>query len=123
MRTGRPPPRARCAAAGRGTLAIVRRRLFNLAAAMSLVMMLAVVALWVRSHYESDVLNHDTSTFGCDLRSGIGEVAFGFRTGPKANPGGFVWLHRPYSAARRAAWSEDHGLWGFNVEKQTSPVL
>jgi hypothetical protein len=53
----------------------VKRRLFNLAAAVSLVMMLAMVALWVRSYWVGDNLERYNTTrtyFGSALgRLGI----------------------------------------------------
>jgi hypothetical protein len=47
----------------------MKRRLFNLAAAVSLGMMLAVVALWVRSYWAADYFKEVGAAFAsCDVR-------------------------------------------------------
>jgi hypothetical protein len=44
----------------------VKRRLFNLAAAVSLVLMLATVTLWVRSYSRLSVERGDSTIFAAD---------------------------------------------------------
>jgi hypothetical protein len=60
----------------------VKRRLFNLAAAVSLVMMLAVVALWVRSYWKFDSITAlNERGFYSDVWSEHGKLRFGWLSG------------------------------------------
>lgn len=51
------------------------RRLLNLVTALSLLLCLAVVALWVRSHFRSDTISREENT-KCSLSLSRGEVMF-----------------------------------------------
>jgi hypothetical protein len=58
----------------------VRRRLFNLATALSLVLTIACAFCWGRSLYVEDLLRADTDTFWWYVvRSGFGSITVIFR--------------------------------------------
>jgi len=54
----------------------VRRRLFNLAAAVSFVLCVALVALWVRGHREADYLTREESRWGRGFASSRGVLIY-----------------------------------------------
>jgi hypothetical protein len=65
----------------------VRRRLFNLAAAVSLTLTVATLVLWVRSYRRADVLQ----VGNCALASGKGKIGLHHWTWPSNGGRFFVW--------------------------------
>ena len=64
----------------------MRHRLFNLAAAVSLVLCVATVALWVRSYFRWDEVrrsDHDSADIIGASRGVIYVIAFALRTVPR----------------------------------------
>ena len=91
-------------------------RLFTSFAVWTLLALaVGTAALWARSYYESDVLNHTSADWGFDLRSGIGVIVLTFDAGHHWQPRSLFWLHDTYSYMRRRAWSHGAGFAGFNL--------
>jgi predicted RNA-binding Zn-ribbon protein involved in translation (DUF1610 family) len=93
----------------------LRGRNVRIALWFSVILSVSVAALWARSYYESDVLNQISSSWGCDLRSGIGEVILTFDRGQHLHPRSLFWLHDTYTEQRRNAWHHGEGVAGFNL--------
>ncbi len=93
-----------------------RRWLFNGFAGVSLLLCVATLSLWARSHFVSDVLNYTTFRWRFDLRSGIGHVEATLLIGQNKYSQ-FLWLHRTYSEQRRIGWSQVDGFGGFYFRK------
>jgi hypothetical protein len=79
----------------------MRRRLLNLLTALSLLLCVAVAALWVRSYWRYDQVNWFSADSGLCLASGDGILAVMF--GPNYNGAGAVawprgWRYRNYAA-------------------------
>jgi hypothetical protein len=74
------------------TLHIVKRLLFNLLAGVSLLLMLAALGVWLRSHYVKDRIGwegfHDAA-FVLDIDRGIRDIDAGRRWGSLAYPAGW----------------------------------
>ena len=75
----------------------MRRRLFNLAAAVSLVLCVSAVAMWVRSHYRFDNI-----CYGSRLDPRVGQRFWYLSSGS-----GYLCYHRDFSSVPRwtAGWS------------------
>jgi hypothetical protein len=71
VRNPRADPRARIAAARFARLSRVRRRLFNLAAAASLVLCVAVAALWLRSASVADAVGYDSNFHAASIQKDL----------------------------------------------------
>src|SRR5687768_6578937 len=90
----------------------VRRRLFNLAAAVSLVLCVATVVLWVRSAYRYDRLYHDSD--GLPRRHWIrhsfdsmsGRLSWTYQT--------FELTAKPPSSIGHRGWHHDSGRYKAN---------
>jgi hypothetical protein len=103
----------------RRTLAIAGRLTFHLACALSLLALLAVVVLWVRSHRGGDDIGYSGGERRCYVRTGGGEIALELST----YPGGtfrpqFRWdvdarrSGQVYFIQRDSAWKR-HGFMAF----------
>jgi hypothetical protein len=76
----------------------VRRRLFNLAALVSLVLCVAILALWLRSFWGLDYITYTTP---------IGRESRNFYSISTNHGGfGFSWYHFAFAADDRAAFTE-----------------
>jgi hypothetical protein len=97
----------------------VRRKLCNLAAAMSLVLCVAACVLWVRSFFRADYIGfHDGSYHGVKLESVHGSVAF--HVDPRmTRPLRATWTAQPTSGSvRRRLLGQfyfSRGYWGVIV--------
>jgi hypothetical protein len=100
-------------------MSAVKRRVFNLLAAMSLVLCVATVVMWVRSHWRTDLFVWGRTNGYSQVISMSGTVRFsnvfdaGYRSGwyhtayrsdPARTPG-FILLHRKGGGVVRA-WDE-----------------
>jgi len=85
----------------------VRRRLFNFAAGVSLLIFVATVVLWVRSRRTVDVVGHETATNAAGRRVG-GTITSAFGQAELA-----LWVrHMPSNAGEPGTgWSHCHFAW------------
>src|SRR5687768_17134657 len=71
----------------------MRRKLFHLAAGLSLAMCVAVCALWVRSYSLSEEVEHDNGVHAYEVRTGWGSVSFTHVIYTRARPREWPWQY------------------------------
>jgi hypothetical protein len=91
----------------------VRGRLFNLAAALSLLLCVAVCVLWVRSYLVSETVEHDNGLRAYEVRTGRGSISFAYIVCNRLGPAERRWTYNRRLPAYPALIA-DESYWHFS---------